>query len=303
MKINFHSSFKALSPLLDAPVKQDKAAQGFGKLIGDMLDNNPVSQQKIPDEKAAEVRTSESMDGPMARFNFADPTLVRPVPEPIAPPIQENPSVNEPTETVNPPAIVEARKINASSPLNELHKADRTEQIKTMVDAAGVEHGVDPALGMAVIESESSFNPSAVSRDGFESKGLFQLLDSTGLQLLGDLKRDSEYNPFNPEQNVDLGVAYLRKLHDTFSVPSMLSNKIETAAAENFSSLEKLAVAAFNAGEGRVASAQQRAAKDGYRPGIFEHVEPYLPKTTREYVQRVVERKGEYMDQQVLFEE
>jgi soluble lytic murein transglycosylase-like protein len=65
-------------------------------------------------------------------------------------------------------------------------------------------------------------------------------------------------------------------------------------SAANSSSLEKLAVAAFNAGQGRVASAQQRAQRDGKNPADFAQVEAYLPQSTQEYVQRVMSKRDEF---------
>ena len=147
---------------------------------------------------------------------------------------------------------------------------------------------------MAVVARESSFNPKAVSSDGHASKGLFQLLDRTGRDLLNRLGLESEYKPFDPEQNVYLGVGYLRHLHDIFSKETELPNRTTTVVAANTSSLEKLAVAAFNAGEGRVASAQQRALQAGKDPSQYDHIEDYLPESTQQYVSRVLEAKAQF---------
>ena len=98
----------------------------------------------------------------------------------------------------------------------------------------------------------------------------------------------ARYNPFNPGLNVELGIGYLRRLHDIFSTETELPNRIKTIPAANSSSLEKLAVAAFNAGEGRVASAQARALKAGKQAGIYEEIREYLPEITQQYVDRVM---------------
>jgi membrane-bound lytic murein transglycosylase MltF len=58
--------------------------------------------------------------------------------------------------------------------------------------------------------------------------------------------------------------------------------------------LEKLAVAAFNAGEGRVAAAQGRTEKAGGDPASYGDVAVYLPKTTQEYVDRVLRFKSTF---------
>jgi len=82
-------------------------------------------------------------------------------------------------------------------------------------------YGVEPSLIRAIIAVESGFNPRAVSRKG--AIGLMQLMPSTA-SLFG--ARD----PFDPEQNIEAGVRYLRYLIKKFG------NK-------------RLAVAAYNAGE------------------------------------------------------
>jgi soluble lytic murein transglycosylase-like protein len=163
-----------------------------------------------------------------------------------------------------------------------------------MVNDAGAKHGVDPLLGLAVAASESSFNPLAISNDGMMSKGLFQLLDTTGKEIHEQHGYQTPYNPFDPALNVDLGVSYLRRLHDLFSTTNVLTNNIATSPAANSTSLEKLAVAAFNAGEGRVASAQRRAERAGGDPSNFAAVAPYLPDSTQEYVNRVFQFREQY---------
>jgi soluble lytic murein transglycosylase-like protein len=131
-----------------------------------------------------------------------------------------------------------------------------------------------------------------VSSDGHASKGLFQLLDSTGKDLLArGAQTDRPYDPFDPDLNIELGTSYLKYLHDIFKSPTSLPNDRSTKPAADDTSLEMLAVAAFNAGEGRVASAQHRAQRAGKDPAHYDNVAPFLPASTREYVSRVVSSK------------
>jgi soluble lytic murein transglycosylase-like protein len=62
---------------------------------------------------------------------------------------------------------------------------------------------VDPALIKAIIMTESSYNPRAVSDKGAE--GLMQLMPLTAREL-------GVEDSFNPEHNIDGGVRYYRKL-------------------------------------------------------------------------------------------
>ncbi|MCS6893263.1 MAG: transglycosylase SLT domain-containing protein [Deltaproteobacteria bacterium] len=141
-------------------------------------------------------------------------------------------------------------------------------------------------LGM--IKAESNFNPSAVSADGFESKGLFQLLDTTGATVRERINDKSKYNPFDPVQNIRYGVSYFDYLHKIFRNGSDLGHGLQTFPAVNDEEAEKFAIAAFNAGEGRVAHAQKLAQKKGLNPGLYDDVEEYLPKITIKYVKDVL---------------
>lgn len=165
-------------------------------------------------------------------------------------------------------------------------------EIVSRLSLASQKIGLDPTLAMSVVRAESGFNVRAVSTDGHNSKGLFQLLDSTGKTILSRADSPSDdYDPFDPDLNIQLGTSYLRYLHDIFKTPTQLPGSLKTTAAADDKSLEQLAVAAFNAGEGRVASAQQRSERAGKDPAHYDNVAPFLPRSTREYVARVVRGK------------
>ena len=97
--------------------------------------------------------------------------------------------------------------------------------VEKLVREAADRHRIDPALIRAVIETESNFNAGAVSRKG--ALGLMQLIPTTAVRF-------GVNDAFNPQQNVDAGVRYLKTL------------------LERYNGNLDLALAAYNAGEGAV---------------------------------------------------
>lgn len=286
MKVTFGGSFRDNYPLITASTKPVAQGGSFGESLSAIAPDR--AQQVVNTQQSSLSSTSSS--SPMARYDFVPPSLEAAEQRPrIAPPGNQT----QQQESVKTPTLLSARRVNIG---NTGFPEPSVAQVRELVDSAGNKHGVDPALGMAVIAAESNFKSKAISSDGHESKGLFQLLDSTGKETLerGRATPGLEYDPFNPEMNVDLGVSHLRYLHEAFSSDRDLGGKLRTRAAANSASLEKLAVAAFNAGEGRVASAQSRAASQGRDPTVFEQVEPYLPESTQVYVQRVITLKKNF---------
>ena len=77
-------------------------------------------------------------------------------------------------------------------------------------------NGLDPLLVAAVIHTESSFNPYAVSPVG--AMGLMQVMPATGSDVaarLGEALGPSR-NLFDAELNIELGAAYLGQMVEAF---------------------------------------------------------------------------------------
>lgn len=108
-------------------------------------------------------------------------------------------------------------------------------------------------------EAESSFDPLARSPAG--AAGLYQLMPQTAKGLdLSLWPRDERYQP---EKNARAAARYLRQLHDRFGD-------------------WRLALAAYNAGESRVADLLKK-----HRARTFDAISSVLPAETQMYVPKV----------------
>lgn len=121
--------------------------------------------------------------------------------------------------------------------------------VRTLVDETANHYEVSPALVHSVIQVESNYNPRAVSPKG--AQGLMQLMPATA-------RRFGVKNSFDPKDNIEGGVRYLKFLQETFKD-------------------ERLAIAAYNAGEHAV----QR----------YGNVPPYAE--TMSYVAKVGKKYGQ----------
>lgn len=167
-------------------------------------------------------------------------------PPPIAAPPESVPA------PVSPPPAAEALPKNpvapaaadAEPPLLRVGGVFDSAALKDMAARIARRHGVDEALVHAVIQVESRYDAFAVSPRG--AMGLMQLMPKTAARFEVE-------NAFDPVQNVDAGVRYLKEL------------------LERYSGQARLALAAYNAGEDAV---------ERYRG-----IPPY--RETIEYVRRI----------------
>jgi soluble lytic murein transglycosylase-like protein len=154
------------------------------------------------------------------------------------------------------------------------------------IHVAGERLGVAPDIVEGIAWTESRFNPAARSPDGLTA-GVFQLTQVTAAEMRRRMARSAEGLSLNDE--VTLGTGYLRYLSGLFARPVVLDDAGNTTTAvTSCQERWRFAIAAYNAGEGRVAQAQRRAEQAGLDPTRFHHIRPYLPRITRRYVDTVL---------------
>lgn len=154
----------------------------------------------------------------------------------------EKANCTEPVDpTLKPPApvLVRARPVSP-----------KQAQVAALVKHLAPGYGLQPALVMAVIDAESGFNPQA--RSPKDAQGLMQLIPATA-------ERFGVRDPYDPVQNLQGGMAYLRWL------------------LAYFQGDVRLTLAGYNAGE-------QAVVRHGGIP-------PYAE--TRAYVDKIIRNYGQ----------
>ena len=150
------------------------------------------------------------------------------------------------------------------------------------------QQNLDPAIVFGLIRQESIFDKDAESTVG--ARGLMQVMPRTGMQIAKDLKEKwrSDQSLFNPDVNVRYGAFYYKQL------------------VRQFHGHFALAIAAYNAGSGRVS--KWLPSVESVPADIWIETIPF--KETRKYVtsvlsyaiiyQQLIQRKGLKMKELML---
>jgi len=109
-------------------------------------------------------------------------------------------------------------KYSVSLDLVPEHIKIRAENYRELIEQNCQRFDMDPALVMAVIHTESCFNPKAYNRKG-NAYGLMQIVPKYAGILMNKHLYDKDQEPtsaelFNPEINLAMGIGYLRWLED-----------------------------------------------------------------------------------------
>ncbi len=140
------------------------------------------------------------------------------------------------------------------------------------IQAESAKNNLDPYLVASLIRQESEFDPSAISHAN--AYGLMQLLPVVGRKMAHEegITSFQTFQLLDPAMNIRLGTRYLREMLD------------------HFGGVQEYALAAYNAGDYRVADWEAA----GPYSGIDEFVESIPFTETREYVQAILRNEEMY---------
>lgn len=178
--------------------------------------------------------------------------------------------------------------------LVEQHQHLRQEKYSNYVLAAANRYHLSPALIYGIIETESAFNPYAVSPAN--AYGLMQVVPATAGKDVYNLVKKKSGQPtkkelFSPENNIDIGSAYLYILQTRY-----------LAKVDNKLSQEYSMISAYNGGTGNVLKTfddnrtramekiNQTSTSNVYKKLRYEH-----PRSeSRYYLEKVTKAKVNY---------
>lgn len=162
--------------------------------------------------------------------------------------------VDDPTQVVRAqcvePVDPTRKRLIATTARNRSVSPAQAAQVEALVNRLAPGYGLQPALVLAVIGAESGFNSRA--RSPKNAQGLMQLIPATA-------ERFGVQDPYDPVQNLQGGMAYLRWL------------------LAYFEGDVRLTLAGYNAGEGAVVR--------------YGGVPPYAE--TQAYVEKIIRNYGQ----------
>ena len=271
--VNFEDGFVEVTAVV--PVKQEDITSYAEDLIGSQIENifsdNNVSGQNVLKDQAVfnsnEVVTSENVS------SFAE-------------------TVKKTTKKVGPSFVpkdnIERVAISVRFDLLPNHLETRARKYYDIVSEFSSRFKVRPEFILAVIHTESYFNPLAVSPAN--AHGLMQLIPKYGARdaYRKIYQQDKIVAPdylYVPRNNVELGTAYLALLRDGSF------NKIENEVQRTY-----LTICAYNWGPGSI----KRKIIDKYdidsmAPSqLYQVLRSHTPKETSDYLERVTKRMQIY---------
>lgn len=154
----------------------------------------------------------------------------------------------------------------------------------------------------AIYGQESSFGKNRRTRGIAGAAGDFQL-ERTSAKRMGLTTGNTNDQRFDIDDASAAAAKYIKTLDDSFGKSTRLSKGLKTTAIQEPRERKKFAIASYNAGEGRIAKAQQKAKASGKDPCKWDDEKQYLKaagatvektKEIQDYVEKVLKYEEEF---------
>ena len=145
----------------------------------------------------------------------------------------------------------------------------------------------------AVYGQESSFGTMLGERGSTRAAGHFQLTPETAKRYGLSVSKKNDQR-FDIDRAASAAARYLKDLNTSFGKRTKLSEGLYAIPVKSIAERKKFVLGAFNAGEGRIASAQRLAEKACKNPQLWSDVAADLTKETQQYVEKVPLYEAEF---------
>ena len=154
----------------------------------------------------------------------------------------------------------------------------------------------------AIYGQESGFGTNMGKRGSGSAAGHFQIKAVTAIRYNAKVSSQNDER-FDIDLASLVAVKHLRNLNNIFGKARILSSTLSSIPVSDLNQRKLFVIAAYNAGEGRIAKAQAAAKKDGKNPQKWNDVKQYLAeagateqkvKEITEYVEKVTEYEEEF---------
>ena len=154
----------------------------------------------------------------------------------------------------------------------------------------------------AVYGQESSFGTLMGTRGSSNAAGHFQFEPPTAIRYGLNVSKENDQR-FDIDRASSAAARYLKDLNSMFRKTTGLPGGKSTIAVKDASERKKVVLGGFNAGEGRVAGAQQLAEQAGKNPRLWGDVQEFIAEArttqnkeqeTKEYVPEVLSDEAEF---------
>ncbi len=254
-----------------------------------------ISTLVDPDEKHPEEEAKKQLEDQLMTIVEEKDADGEPILEDQIEPIDEKKVVESPkVDELTLPDGSKKLKYTITLDMAPDHLKVRIDRYLPMIREICAKHDIVPSVILAIIQTESTFNPRAYNRSS-NACGLMQIVPryaghAMNKELYGVDRKPTANELFDSRRNIEMGVGYFKHLHDCYF------NDVEKLRSRYY-----CMIAGYNGGAGNVfkavdgsrgkSAAFASKVNDMQPETFFDYLRKNLPpRETRMYLKKVVDR-------------